>query len=137
MWLFNSEKLDEEELQLVERAERASLRTARAWVLKEMFRWFWEYNRAGWARRFFDRWYGWAIRSRLEPMKKVAKMLKKHLEGLLSYFRHRVTNATNEGFNSRIQSLKSAARGFRSFPHYRTRILFYCGKLDLQPEFTH
>lgn len=137
LWLFNSEKLSEEEYELVQQAERSALRTARAWAIKEHFRWFWEYNRAGWAERFFHQWYGWAIRSRLKEIKAVAVMLKKHLRGLLSYFRHRVTNATSEGFNSRIQAIKSAARGFRSFENYRIRILFYCGKLKLQPNITH
>ena len=53
------------------------------------------------------------------------------------YFRYRITNATSEGFNSRIQSIKSAARGFRDFQNYRTRILFYCGKLNLKPDLSH
>ena len=52
-----------------------------------------------WAKNFFDRWYAWAIRSRLKPIKNVAVMLKKHLQGLLAYFRHRITNAQSEGFN--------------------------------------
>jgi transposase len=56
-----------------------------------------------------------------------------HLPNLLSYFRHRITNATSEGFNSVTQALKYAARGFRSFQNDRTRILFFCGKLDLRP----
>ena len=60
-------------------------------------------------------------------------MLKKRLDNLLSYFRHGITNAMSEGFNSRIQTIKSNARGFRSFENFRTRILFYCGKLDLEP----
>jgi transposase len=64
---------------------------------------------------------------------KVAKIFRRHVDGLLSYFRHRITNATSEGFNSRIQAIKSAARGFRDFKNYRTRILFFCGKLDLMP----
>lgn len=137
LWLYNCEKLDKEENQLIKQAQRASLKTARAWALKEHFRYFWEYDKAGWAKRFFDHWYGWAIRSRLDPIKKVATMLKKHLHGLLSYFRHRVTNAVNEGFNSRIQAIKSSARGFRSFENYRIRILFYCGKLNLMPHTSH
>ena len=60
-------------------------------------------------------------------------MLQSHLSGLLNYFVHPITNAITEGFNSRIQSLKAAARGFRRFANYRTRILFFCGKLDLTP----
>ena len=75
--------------------------------------------------------------ARIKPMIKVAKMLQRHLPEILSYFRYRITNATNEGFNSRIQSIKSAARGFRDFQNYRTRILFYCGKLNLKPDLNH
>jgi len=67
-------------------------------------------------------------------MAKIAKMLKRHLPELLTYFRHRITNAVTEGFNSRIQAIKTAARGFRNFANYRIRILFFCGKLDLIPE---
>ena len=63
----------------------------------------------------------------------VARMLQRHLENLLTYLKHRITNAVTEGLNSKIQSLKSAARGFRNFQNYRTRILFFCGKLDLHP----
>jgi transposase len=63
----------------------------------------------------------------------VARMLKRHLENLLTYLKHPITNAVTEGLNSKIQSLKSAARGFRNFKNYRTRILFFCGKLDLYP----
>ncbi|MEL6899294.1 MAG: transposase [Planctomycetota bacterium] len=73
------------------------------------------------------------MKSALKPMMKVAEMIKRHLPNVLNYFDHRVSNARSEGFNSRIQSIKSAARGFSSFENYRTRILFYCGKLDLMP----
>jgi len=54
----------------------------------------------------------------------VARTLKRHLENLLTYLQHRITNAVTEGLNSKIQSIKSAARGFRNFKNYRTRILF-------------
>ena len=64
----------------------------------------------------------------------MARTLKAHLTNLLTYFVHPITNAITEGFNSRIQAIKSAARGFRNFENYRTRILFFCGKLDLMPK---
>jgi transposase len=60
-------------------------------------------------------------------------MLKRHLEEILTYLRHPITNAVTEGLNSKIQAIKSNARGFRSFENYRTRILFFCGKLSLHP----
>jgi transposase len=137
LWLYCFENLDEERQDRLTALQEQDLKTARAWAIKENFRWFWDYSYAGNAKKFLDRWYGWARRSRLEPIKKVAMKLKTHLDGLLSYFRHRVTNATAEGFNSRIQSIKTAARGFRKFANYRLRILFYCGKLDLMPDTCH
>ena len=137
LWLYNVDNLDEEKYERMGDAQRVAMKTARAWAIKELFRDFWVYKSPYWARKFFDQWYAWAIRSRLKPIKKVARMLKKHIQGLLAYFRHRITNAKNEGFNSRVQAIKSAARGFRSFANYRIRILFYCGKLDLMPQTSH
>jgi transposase len=77
------------------------LKTARAWAIKEELRWFWRYTYTESAATFF-RWYAWGARCRLTPVVKVAKMLKKHLPNLLTYFRHRITNASSEGFNSVI-----------------------------------
>jgi transposase len=138
LWLFNPGNLSEDRWIEFEALKDQELKTSRAWAIKEQFRWFWEYRYAGNARKFFDQWYGWATHSRLKPIIKVAKMLKRHLDNILTYFRHGITNAMSEGFNSRIQSIKSQARGFRAFDNFRTRILFYCGKLDLLPnEITH
>jgi transposase len=133
MLLYNEENLNEDQQIDLQILQKSDLRTGRAWALKENFRHFWDSANEAAGKRFFDGWYGWAMRSRLEPIKKVARMLKGHLPGLMSYFNHYVTNALSEGFNSKIQSIKSAARGFRSFANYRLRILFYCGKLDLDP----
>jgi transposase len=60
-------------------------------------------------------------------------MLKKHLKGMLSYALYPITNAGSEGYNSKIQSLISNARGYRNFENFRTAILFHCGKLDMCP----
>jgi transposase len=73
------------------------------------------------------------MRSRLSPIKQVARMLKTHLPELLNYITHRITNAASEGFNSLIQNIKANARGLPNFQKFRTRILFYCGKLDMLP----
>ncbi len=108
-----------------------NLKTSRAWRIKETFTQFWFYYYMGAAKRFFDAWSNNAMRSRLEPIKKVVQMLRRHVQGLLSYSRHRITNASAEGFNSAIQLIKANARGFRNFTNYRARILFNCGKLDM------
>ncbi len=114
-----------------------NLKTSRAWAIKETFVSFWQARNRAFGEIVFKEWYDWAIRSQLEPIKKVAKMLKKHLEGLLSYFEYPITNAVSEGLNSKIQSIKASARGFRNFENYRIRILFTCGKLDLAPVLVH
>jgi len=134
LWLFHPENIREKRKEEFEALKNQELKTARAWALKENFRWFWSYCYAGSAKTYFQDWYSWASRCRLEPMVKVAKMIKKRLANVLTYFKHHITNAISEGFNSRIQSLKANARGFRTFDNYRTRILFYCGKLDLKPD---
>ena len=108
-----------------------NLKTSRAWCIKENFAQFWSYRYQGAAKRFFDAWSTNAMRSRLEPVKKVVKMLRRHETGLLNFSQHRISNACAEGFNSAIQLIKANARGFRNFVNYRARILFHCGKLDL------
>ena len=108
-----------------------NLKTSRAWTIKENFTQFWSYRYKGSAKRFFDAWATNAMRSRLAPVKKVVKMLRRHQTGLLNFSQHRISNACAEGFNSAIQLIKANARGFRNFTHYRARILFHCGKLDL------
>jgi transposase len=133
LWLHAHSQLTRAQRRQFATVRNAELKTARAWAMKEQFRWFWRHVYRTSAESFFARWYGWAIRSRLSPMKRVAKMLRRHLPNLLNYFRHPITNAASEGFNSVIQSLRYAARGFRNFANYRARILFFCGKLELKP----
>ena len=109
------------------------LKTSRAWHYKEDFRHFWNYVSVAAAERFYRAWRRAVMRSQLEPLKQVARMIDGHWQEILNYITHRITNAVSEGLNSRIQAIKSAARGFRSFFNYRIRILFHCGKLDMQP----
>jgi transposase len=134
LWLYNPQNFDAQQAEEFSRLKDLGLKVARAWAAKELFSKFWEYLEEGWARRFFRQWYSWVSRSRLRPVVEVAQMLKRHLDNLVTYLRHRITNAVTEGLNSKIQNLKSAARGFRNFENYRIRILFFCGKLDLYPQ---
>jgi transposase len=133
LWLTNPKNWSDQHKAAFRALKNEGLKVGRAWAIKEAFSPFWDYRYKGSARKFFDRWYFWATHSRLEPVIKTAKTLKRHLEGLLTYIRHRITNAVTEGLNSKIQMLKSNARGFRNFAHYRVSILFHCGKLELYP----
>jgi transposase len=109
------------------------LKTARAWALKEDFMNVWDYTYAGAAERHFRSWYQWARRSRLEPMREVAAMIRRHWDNVKTYFRHRITNAGSESINSKVQRVKAMARGFRNPERFRMAIYFHCGELDLYP----
>jgi len=111
-----------------------NLKTSRAWLYKEQMAEFWEHDTAEEGAEFFEMWRRSVMSSRLPEMKRVARALKERLSGLLSYFRHRISNAMTEGFNSVIQAIKADARGFTNFENFRCRILFHCGKLDLFPD---
>ena len=110
-----------EELAALRKSTRA---TGRAWNLKELFRFFWRETEAVGGLAFFDSWHAWAICSRLVSVRKVARVLTTRLESIPTWSASQISNAIAEGFISRIQSIKSAARGFRLFEHYRIQILF-------------
>ena len=134
LWLTNPNNWTENQQASFNELKDKGLKVGRAWSIKEMFSGLWEYRYEKAARRFFKRWFGWATHARLKPMAEVAKKLKRHLDNILTYLEHRITNAVAEGLNSKIQQIKSAARGFRKFENFRIAILFFCGKLDMYPQ---
>ena len=132
-YLFLKNELEGDEKKRFRALMKDELKVGRAWTIKETFRHFWEYVRESAAQSFFVQWYFRATHSRLDPIIKVAKMLKRHLAGLLAHCAHDISNAVTEGLNSKIQTIKANARGFRSFANYRVAILFGCGKLEMMP----
>ncbi len=138
LWLYGDGNIPPDRYDLDRRIEFAklrssSLKTARAWTLKETLRALWKQRSRAAGERWYQRWYSWAVRSRLAPVKKVAAMVKRHLHNVLTYFKHRITNAGSEALNSVVQMLKKRAFGYRSFANFRTVVLFRCGGLDLYP----
>lgn len=132
-WLYNPDHIPEFLRPAFNRLRRMDLKVSRAWAIKETFRRFWDYRHEGWALRFFKHWYFWATHSRLEPIVKAAKTIKNHLANILTYLRHRITNAIPEAVNAQIEKVKRMAQGYRNREHYRTAIYFHCGGLDLYP----
>ena len=133
VWLRNPENWSNKEKESFNELKKECLRVGKAWSMKEGFRGIWNYVYEKSAKNFFAKWYSWVLNSKLTPMIKVAKMIKRHLCNVVSYVKHPITNAKAEGLNSKIQVIKAGARGFRNFLNYRTAILFYCGKLKLYP----
>jgi transposase len=105
-WLFSEEKIPEKYAERFARLKRQHLQTSRAWAIKECLRDLWHYQHKDEARRHWQAWHAWAIRSRLKPILKVARLIQSHLENVLTYCEHRITNATIEGLNSKIQVIK-------------------------------
>jgi len=131
LWLMNEEKIPDWRKPEFDEIRKMKLKTGRAWAIKESLRHFWDYRYPKNAEKYFKRWYFWATHSRLKPMIKAAKTLKRHLTNILTYIKHRITNSVTEGLNSKIQTVKQMACGFRNREHYRKAILFHCGGLDL------
>lgn len=131
--LRNPQNWSEQEALCFDDLAAMQLKVTRAWWLKELFDDLYTYRSEAWARRFFSKWFFRATHSHLEPLRKAAWMVKRHFENIVTYIKHGITNAVAEGLNSKIQIIKSAARGFRNFQNYRIAILFHCGALDLFP----
>jgi transposase len=106
LWLFSAENLPEHYTEWFARLKAMNLKTSRAWAIKESLRELWSYRRKGWAKRFWKKWYFWATHSKLQAVVKVARMLHSHLDQVLTYCDHLITNATSEGLNSKIQTVK-------------------------------
>lgn len=133
MWLYAVENLPDRLKPALEALKSMKLKVARAWAIKETLRGMWNYLSVGWARKYFKGWYSWAVRSRLKPVRDVARMIRDHLSGILNYCRCPISNAVAEGLNSRIAAVKLRACGFRNVENFKTAIYFFCGGLDLYP----
>ena len=138
LWLTNPSNMTDQAKVRFKELQSSELKTGRAWALKEVLRELWSYTSSAWALKFWKRWYYWATHSRLQPMIAAAKLIARHLPNVLTYFKHRITNAVAEGLNSKIATVQNRACGFRNRDHFKIAIYFHCGGLDLYPaQVTH
>jgi len=133
-WLTNLGNLSRKRQRSFKLLRESTLKTARAWAIKDLAMQLWHYVSRTWAEKGWKQWLSWACRCRLEPIKKVAKIIKEHLWGILNAIILKVTNGPSESINSRIKMIKIRARGFRNKARYRNAIYFHLGELDLYPE---
>lgn len=115
-----------------------NLRSVRAYLLREDFQRFWEYSSPGWAARFLDQWCTRTMRSKLDPMKKVAGTLRRHRPLILNWFRAKgaISSGTVEGFNNKVKLTTRTSYGFRTYEAIETALYHSLGALP-EPEFTH
>lgn len=133
-WLTNLGNLSRKRQCTFKVLRESTLKTARAWAIRTLAMTLWDYVSRTWAEKRWKQWYGWAIRCRLEPIKKVAKLIKKHLWGILNAILLKANNGGAESVNSRIKAIKIRCRGFRNKARYINAIYFHLGGLELYPE---
>jgi len=133
LWLYSGGNMPESREAEFAQLKEQGLKVGRAWTIKEALRELWNYWYTESARKFWKRWYFWATHSRLTPVIDVAGLIRRHIENILTYCRHRITNAVSEGLNCKIQGIKKMACGFRNQDNFKTAIYFHCGGLDLYP----
>jgi transposase len=111
--------------------DRGNHRIYRASRLKDEFEPFWDYKAPWAAKRFLKNWTSSALRSRLEPMRKFARMVRQHLSGILAFVDSRLTNAISEGINRIIKIVKNRASGFCSLEPFSDMIFLTVGDVDI------
>jgi transposase len=126
---------EKQETKLAQLEQRRNLKTYRAYLLKESFQGFWEYTSPAWAGKFLDTWCTRAMRSRIEPMKKMAKQLRKHRPLLLNWFKARenVSLGAVEGQNNRLKLIVRKSYGFRTLKATEIALYHTMGKLPERP----
>jgi transposase len=139
-WCFlkRPENLTDKQTVKLSELLRYNLRTVRAYLLREDFQRLWEYKSAAWAGRFLDEWTGRVMRSRLEPMKKVARTIRSHRPLILNWFRARgaVSSGAVEGLNNKVKLVTRKSYGFRTPEVAKLALLHNLGRLP-EPERTH
>jgi transposase len=132
LWLMNERRLSVEQSLSLEALCRMHLKTARAYRIRLAFQEIYNCPSRDWAELVLNRWYSWAIRSRLEPIKKVARTVKRHRDGILSWFDSKIANGLIEAINSLVQAAKAKARGYRSLRNLIAITYLIAGKIDLK-----
>ncbi len=132
VWLKNDWNRTEKQARVFEELRSSHLATVRATHLRSVFQDIFAFDTVEEAEPLLKHWYFWATHSRIAPMIKAAKTIKKHWAGVLRWFTSRISNGLLEAINSLIQSAKAKARGFRSTRYLITMVYLIAGKLDFK-----
>jgi len=133
-WQRNSGRTDNRGRREFMALSRMNLKTARAWAIKETAAQLWHYRYRSAAERAWGELLGWIARCRLEPVKRVGRMVREYLWGIVNAIIAGVSNAMAEAKNARIQRIKNMACGYRNRKRFRMAILFHLGGLNLMPK---
>ena len=133
-WLKNPSNMSDEKWVEFSALRNSNLKTAKAWLMKETAMQIWEYVRRSSVYKNLVEWISWVMHSKIEPMKKVALMFRKHMWGIINAIIEKANNGHAESINSKIQKIKRQSCGFRNRERFRNAIYFHLGDLNLYPE---
>jgi len=132
VWLKNDWNRTEKQTRIFDELRSSKLATVRATHMRSVFQDLFAYDSVEKAEPLLKQWYFWATHSRIPPMIKAAKTIKRHWAGVLRWFTSRISNGLLEAINGLIQSAKRKARGFRSTRYLTTMVYLIAGKLDFK-----
>jgi len=137
-FLKREENLTENQQEKLSDLLQYDLKTVRAHLLKESFQAFWQYHSPYWAERYLKHWCTRAMRSKLDPMKKFVKMVRKHQPLMMNWFKAKkaYSSGTVEGLNRKINLVTRKAYGYRSYDVLKIALFHTMGDLP-EPESTH
>ena len=115
-----------------------NLRSVRAYLLKEQFQLFWSYTYPAWASRFLDRCITKVLRSRIEPLKREARSIRRHKPLILNWFKAKkeFSSGIVEGLNNKVKLTMRKSYGFREYESIKVALYHTLGRLP-EPPITH
>ena len=131
--LKNQDNRTKEQQSIFEQLDKANLKTAQAWHIRENFKSLFEIQDTSLAAELLTQWMELSMAKGLSFVNQAVKTIKNHLQGVLNALITRTDSGKHENINGRIQAVLAKARGFRNFDRFRMNVLFYFGKLDLIP----
>ena len=139
-WLLlkNPENLTEKQEIKLKELVQYNLKSVRSYLLKEDFQRLWQYSSKYWAGKFIDKWCTRTMRSKIDPMKKVAKMIRGHKELMLNWFEAngQLSSGVVEGFNNKAKLTMRKAYGYKSPNLLKISLYHTLGDLPM-PKTTH
>lgn len=132
IWLKNKDNLTEKQKEELQKLTMSNMniKTLRAYNIKQSLQDIYQATTQEEFVTYLNKWYYWATHSRLEPMIKAAKTIKRHWDGVTRWFESKINNGILEGLNSVIQAAKSKARGYSTFKNYKIIVYLLTGNLD-------
>jgi len=132
IWLKNYNNLTIKQKEKLDEFTMSSMntKTLRAYNIRQSFQEIYQAKTEDEFITYLNKWYYWATHSRLEPIIKAAKTIKRHWDGVIHWYESKINNGILEGLNSVIQAAKSKARGYKTFKNYKIIVYLLTGKLD-------